>query len=150
MELQQQIDDALKAAMREKNADKRDAIRSLLTAIKNKEKELKRSPSQTEIQGLIASQIKQRRESIEQYNQANRKDLTAKEENEIAVLRSFLPEALSPEQLDVLIEEAIKEVDAVSPKDMGKVMKALMPKIAGRAEGKQVNEIVRAKLQGSS
>jgi uncharacterized protein len=150
MELQQQIDDALKAAMREKNADKRDAIRSLLTAIKNKEKELKRSPSQTEIQGLIASQIKQRRESIEQYNQANRKDLAAKEENEIAVLRSFLPEALSTEELDVLIEEAIKEVDAVSPKDMGKVMKALMPKIAGRAEGKQVNEIVRAKLQGSS
>jgi uncharacterized protein len=150
MELQQQINAALKAAMREKNADKRDAIRSLLTAIKNKEKELRRSPDQSEIQALISSQIKQRRESVAQYNQADRKDLAAKEENEIAVLQSFLPEALSPEQLHALIEAAIKEVDAVSPKDMGKVMKVLMPKIAGRAEGKQVNEIVRAKLQGSS
>lgn len=148
MELQQQIEQALKGAIREKSEDKRDAIRSLLTAIKNKEKELKRLPNETEIQQLIATQIKQRRESAEQYNQAGRKDLAGKEENEISILQTFLPEALTPEQLKQLVEEAIKEVDARFPKDMGKVMKVLMPKIAGRADGKQVNELVRAKLQG--
>jgi len=148
MDLRQQIEQALKAAIREKNEDKRDAIRSLLTAVKNKEKELKRLPNETEIQQLIATQIKQRRESAEQYNQAGRIDLAGKEENEICILQTFLPEALSPEQLHELIEEAIKEVDARFPKDMGKVMKVLMPKIAGRADGKQVNELVRSKLQG--
>ncbi|MDY0038945.1 MAG: GatB/YqeY domain-containing protein [Desulforhabdus sp.] len=147
MELRQQIDQELKAAIREKNEDKRDAIRSLLTAIKNKEKELKRLPNDTEIQQLIATQIKQRRESAEQYNKAGRKDLADKEDHEISILQTFLPEALTPEQLNELIEGAIKEADARFPKDMGKVMKILMPKIAGRADGKQVNELVRAKLQ---
>ncbi|MGA7877910.1 MAG: GatB/YqeY domain-containing protein, partial [Desulfoferrobacter sp.] len=123
------------------------AIRSVLTAIKIKEKELKRSPTETEIQQLIANQIKQRRESLEQYSQAGRQDLAGSEKNEITVLQSFLPEALTPEQLDQLIDEVIKEVEAHSPKDMGKVMKVLLPKIAGRAEGKQVNEIVKEKLQ---
>ena len=147
MNLQQQIEQALKDAMREKDEDKRNAIRSVLTAIKIKEKELKRSPTETEIQQLIANQIKQRRESLEQYSQAGRQDLAGSEKNEITVLQSFLPEALTPEQLDQLIDEVIKEVEAHSPKDMGKVMKVLMPKIAGRAEGKQVNEIVKEKLQ---
>jgi len=148
MELRQQIDQELKAAIREKNEDKRDAIRSLLTAIKNKEKELKRLPNDTEIQQLIVTQIKQRRESAEQYNKAGRKDLADKEDHEISILQTFLPEALTPEQLNELIEGAIKEADARFPKDMGKVMKILMPKIAGRADGKQVNELVRAKLEG--
>jgi len=147
MNLQQQIELALKDAMREKDEDKRNAIRSVLTAIKIKEKELKRSPTEAEIQQLIATQIKQRRESLEHYSQAGRQDLAGSEKNEINVLQSFLPEALTPEQLDQLIDEVIKEVEAHSPKDMGKVMKVLMPKIAGRAEGKQVNEIVKEKLQ---
>lgn len=148
MELQQQIEQALKDAIREKNEDKRDAIRSLLTAVKNKEKELKRLPNEAEIQQLIATQIKQRRESAEQYGLAGREDLAGKEKNEISILQAFLPEALTPEQLNQMVEEAIKEIDARLPKDMGKVMKVLMPKIAGRADGKQVNELVRAKLQG--
>lgn len=149
MNLQQKIEQTLKDAMREKDEDKRNAIRSVLTAVKIKEKELKRSPTETEIQQVIATQIKQRRESAEQYNQAGRSDLAGSEENEITVLQSFLPEALTPEQLNQLIDEVIGEVDAHSPKDMGKVMKVLMPKVAGRAEGKQVNEIVRKKLQDS-
>jgi len=145
-ELQKRIDQALKDAIREKNEDKRDAIRSLLTVVKNKEKELKRLPNQMEIQQLIATQIKQRKESSEQYNQAGRKDLAEKEENEAAVLQSFLPEALLPEQLEQLVKEVIETLGARSPKDMGIVMKALMPKIAGRADGKEVNDLVRAKL----
>ncbi len=146
LELRQEIDQALKEAIREKNEDKRDAIRSLLTAIKNKEKELKRLPNETEIQQLIGAQIKQRKESAEQFSRAGRQDLAAKEENEAAVLQSFLPEALSPEQLDHLVAEVIEAVGASSPKDMGTVMKALMPKIAGRADGKAVNDLVRARL----
>lgn len=146
MELRHRIEQALKEAIREKNEDKRNAIRLLLTAVKNKEKELKRPPNETEIQQLIATQIKQRKESVEQYERAGRRDLAAKEEAETAILRAFLPEALTPEELTRLIADAIKEADAHSPKDMGKVMKILMPKIAGRADGKQVNELVRAQL----
>jgi len=148
MELQKRIENALKEAMREKDENKRNAIRSLLTAIKNKEKEIKRQPNEMEIQQLISSQVKQRRDAAEQYAGAGRQDLAGKEETEIAVLQEFLPEALSPEALGSLIDEAIAEVGAQSLKDMGRVMKVLMPKVAGRAEGKQVNELVRQKLQG--
>jgi len=150
MELSQQIDQALKEAIREKNEDKRDAIRSLLTAIKNKEKELKRRPNETEIQQLIGAQIKQRKESAEQFSRAGRLDLAGKEEKEAAILQAFLPEALSPEQLEQLVLEVIETVGARSPKDMGAVMKALMPKIAGRADGKMVNDLVRARLAALS
>lgn len=146
MELPHQIDQALKEAIREKNEDKRDAIRSLLTAIKNKEKELKRRPNETEIQQLIGAQIKQRKESAEQFSRAGRLDLAGKEEKEAAILQAFLPEALSPEQLEQLVMEVIETVGARSPKDMGMLMKALMPKIAGRADGKAVNDLVRARL----
>lgn len=146
MELLQRIETALKEAMREKDGDRRDAVRALLTSIKNKEKELKRVPNEGEIQQLIASQVKQRRDSIEQYGKAGRQDLADKEEREVEVLQAFLPEPLSVEQLDALIDSAVEESGAQSAKDMGKVMKVLMPKIAGRAEGKTVNERVRGKL----
>lgn len=146
MSLLQEIEGALKDAMKEKNENKRNAVRLLLTAVKVKEKELRRVPNDQEIQQLISSQIKQRRDSVEQYTKANRRDLAGMEEEEIAVLQAFLPEALTPEALEALINEVIAEVGAQSAKDMGKVMKALMPKIGGRADGKTVNEVVRRKL----
>ncbi len=146
MSLQQQIEQALKEAIRQKNEDGRNAIRSLLTALKLKEKEILRQPNEPEILQVIGSQIKQRRESAEQYAQAARPDLAAREEEEIRVLQAFLPEALTAEALEELVDLAISEVGAKSAKDMGKVMKALMPKVAGRAEGRQVNELVRRKL----
>lgn len=146
MELLQRIEEALKEAMREKDQDKRDALRSLLTSMKNREKELRRVPDEAEIRQLIASQVKQRRDSIEQYSKAGRQDLVDKEEREVKVLQAFLPQQLTLEELDVLIESVLQEVGAVSSKDMGKVMKALMPRLGGRAEGKMVNERVRAKL----
>jgi uncharacterized protein len=147
MELQQRIEQALKSAIREQSENKRNAIRLLLTAIKVKEKELRRALNETEIQQVVSSQIKQRRDSVEQYQAAKRPDRVALEEDEIRILQTFLPEALGPEALDQLVNEAIAEVGAQSVKDMGKVMKALMAKVAGRAEGKQVNELVRARLQ---
>lgn len=148
MELQACIEQALKVAIREKNENQRNAIRLLLTALKMKEKELKRALSEAETQHVIASQIKQRRDSVEQYQAAQRADLAAIEEDEIRILQAFLPEALSIEELERLVLEAIAETGAQSSKDMGKVMKALMPKVGSRADGKQVNELVRAKLQG--
>jgi uncharacterized protein YqeY len=148
MELQERIDRALKEAIREQSETKRNAIRLLLTAIKVKEKELRRVLNEIETQQVIASQIKQRRDSAEQYLAAKRADLAGKEEDEIRILQAFLPEALSPEALEQLVNEAIAEVGAQSAKDMGRVMKALMPKVAGRSDGKQVNELVRSKLQG--
>lgn len=148
MELLECIEKALKEAIREKSEDKRNAIRLLLTAIKVKEKELKHSLSEAEIQQAISSQIKQRRDSIEQYLKAQRRDLAEREEEEIRVLQAFLPEALSPEVLERLIDEAIAEAGAHSVKEMGKVMKVLMPKVGGRAEGRLVNELVRGKLGG--
>jgi uncharacterized protein YqeY len=148
MELQARIDRALKEAIREQSETKRNAIRLLLTAIKVKEKELKRVLNEVETQQVIASQIKQRRDSAEQYLAAKRADLAGKEEDEIRILQAFLPDSLSPEALEQLVNEAIAEVGAQSAKDMGRVMKALMPKVAGRADGKQVNELVRSKLLG--
>ena len=146
MELLEQIDKTLKEAIREKNEDKRNAVRLLLTAVKVKEKELKRPLTEAELQQTISSQIKQRRDSVEQYLKADRRDLADREEAEIRVLQGFLPEALSPEALGSLIDEVIAEVGARSVREMGKVMKALMPKVSGRAEGKLVNDLVREKL----
>jgi uncharacterized protein YqeY len=146
MELLRCIEQALKDAIRDKDATRRDAIRMVLTGVKNKEKDLRRVPDDAEIQQLIATQIKQRRDSAEQYLQGGRPELAAKEEEELRVLQEFLPEQLSPEALDALVAEAIKEAGAESMKDLGKVMKILMPKVAGRAGGKQVNAVVRQKL----
>ena len=148
MELQQRIEQTLKEAIRERSENKRNAIRLLLTAIKVKEKELKRDLNETEIQQVIASQIKQRRDAVEQYQAAGRTDRAAMEEDEIRILQTLLPEALTPEALEQLVRETIAEVGARSTRDMGKVMKALMVKVAGRADGKQVNELVRAGLEG--
>ena len=146
MELQKRIEDQLKEAIRARDEGKRNAIRLVLTAMKVKEKELKRALSEAEVQQVLGSQIKQRRDSVEQFGQAGRQDLVETEEYEIKVLQGFLPEALSEDVLEQLVDEAVAAVGASGVKDMGKVMKALMPKVAGRADGKLVNELVRGKL----
>jgi uncharacterized protein YqeY len=146
MSIKNQIDETLKEAIRNQNEVAKNALRGLLTAIKNKEKDLKRAPNDAEILQIISSQIKQRKESIEQFKSGGREDLAEKEAHEIAVLEKFLPKQLSQEELEAIIAECIQETGATTVKDMGKVMKAVMPKVAGRADGKLVNELVRAKL----
>jgi len=146
MSIKNQIDEALKEAIRNQNEVAKNALRGLLTAIKNKEKDLKRAPDDAEILKIISSQIKQRKESIEQFKGGGREDLAEKEAQEIAVLEKFLPKQLSQEELEAIIAECIQETGATTVKDMGKVMKAVMPKVAGRSDGKLVNELVRAKL----
>jgi uncharacterized protein len=146
MELRARIEEALKNAIRGKNETAKDALRMLLTSVKVKEKEIRREPSETEMHQVISSLVKQRHDSVEQYRKGGREDLASKEEDEIRVLQDFLPQQLSMEELEVMVGEAVSEAGASSLKDMGRVMKILMPKVAGRADGKTVNELVRSKL----
>jgi uncharacterized protein len=147
MGLQETINETLRGAIREQDELKRNAMRLLLTAMKNKEKELRRRLTEEEITQTISSQIKQRRESVEQYLQGSRPDLADQEEKEIQVLQSFLPEPLADAELEQLIAGVISEAGAQSAKDMGMVMKAIMPLVSGRADGKRVSELVRQKLR---
>ena len=150
MTLAAQINADLTAAMKAKDAPRLSALRMLKAAVMNKEVEKARALDDAEVLQVVASLVKQRRDSIEQFTTAGRHDLVAKETGEVTVLERYLPPAASPEQIEAAVAEAIAESGASSPKDMGKVMKAVMPKLAGRnADGKTVNEAVRRALGGA-
>ncbi len=138
----------MKEAMKAKDMTKVSTLRLLLSEIKNKEIDKKGELTDEEIYALIQKAVKQRKESIEQYRSGGRNDLVQKEEAELKILESYLPEQLSKDELERIIEEAIKETGATTMKDMGKVMKIVMPKVKGRADGKIVNEMVKKKLGG--
>lgn len=146
MELHARIEDALKKAIREKNENAKDAIRMLLSSLKVKEKEIKRQPGETEIYQMISGLINQRRDAADLYRQGGRAELAEKEEHEIRILEDFMPEQLTAEELEIMVGQAVAEAGASSRKDMGRVMKILMPKVAGRADGKTINELVQSKL----
>jgi uncharacterized protein YqeY len=148
MSLQEEIIAALRDAMRTKDEAKLSSLRLVLTAMKNREKEIRRSLEDQEVMAVISSQIKQRRESIEQYRKVDREDLAQAEERELQVLQSFLPEQLSEKEMEKALDEIIAEVGAVSMKDMGKVMKVAVAALAGRADGRAINTMVKAKLGG--
>lgn len=148
MSLQEQISAALKDAMRARDEAKMGTLRLVLTAIKKREKETRSLLEDQEVISVITSQIKQRRESIEQYRKAGREDLAQTEENELQILQDYMPEQASEEEISNTLDEIIAEVGAVSMKDMGKVMKAAMAKLAGKAEGGAINAMVKAKLSG--
>ncbi len=132
------------------------ALRMAVAAIQNREidavtrKEIAQgSPIPEEsVLKVIAAMVKQRRESIDAFLQGNRPELAEKERAEITVLERYLPQALSPQEIEALVREAIAETGAKGPSDMGRLMKAVMPKTAGRADGKAVNETVRRLLAG--
>ncbi len=145
--LTERIDADLKDAMRSKNELTLSVLRMLKSAVKYKEVE----PGATAlddagIQKVIATLIKQRRDSIQQFNDAGRPELAQKEEQEIGILQGYLPQQLSAQELEQLVQAAVSESGAQGPKDMGLVMKAVGPKVAGRAEGKAVSEAVKAAL----
>lgn len=148
MSLQESINAALKEAMRSKDQAAITSLRLLLTAMKVREKEVCRALRDDEILAAVSSQIKQRREAIEQFRKGGREDLVQAEENELRVLQSYLPAQLSEEDLAKAVDEIIAEVGAVSARDVGKVMRAAMAKLAGRADGRTVNALVKAKLGG--
>ena len=133
--------------MKAKDAARLSALRMMKAAIMNKGVEKGHDLDDAEVLQVVASLVKQRRDSIEQFSKAGRTDLVDKETAEIAVLEEYLPPAASADEIDAAVAAAIAETAAASPKDMGKVMKAVMPKLAGKhADGKTVNEAVRRKL----
>jgi uncharacterized protein YqeY len=146
MSLQEQISAALKDAMRARDEVKMATLRLVLTAIKKREKEARSLLEDQEVISVITTQIKQRRESIEQYRQAGREDLAQTEESELQILQGYMPEQVSEEEISNTLDEIIAEVGAASMKDMGKVMKAAMAKLAGKAEGGAINAMVKEKL----
>ena len=149
MSLNAQIASDLTAAMKGRDTGRLSALRMLKAAVMNKGVEKGRDLNDPEILQVVASLVKQRRDSIEQFAKAGRTDLVEKETGEIAVLEHYLPPAISQEEIDAAVASAIEETGATTPKDMGKVMKAVMPKLAGKnADGKAVNEAVRRKLGG--
>jgi uncharacterized protein YqeY len=146
MALKERLDAEMKAAMKDKAVLKLSVIRMLKSAIKYREIELMKTLDDAGVQGVIASEIKRRRDSVEQYRQGAREDLAQKEEAELAVLQAYQPAQLSPEELAKLVDDAIGRTGAQGPKDMGKVMKELLPEVQGKAEGKVVSELVKQKL----
>ena len=146
MPLFQEIENHIKEAMRSQQKDRLLALRNIKAHLKNMAIEAKRDLKDEEVVQALATLAKQRRESIEAFQKADRKDLVAKEESELKVISEFLPAPLSPEELDQLIQGAISESEAAGPKDMGKVMKVLKVKVTGRADGKTVSERVKAML----
>ena len=147
MLLREKVNADITAAMKTKDPARLSALRMLKAAIMNKGVEKGRDLEDAEIQQVVSSLVKQRRDSIEQFSKAGRTDLVDKETGEVAVLEAYLPPAVTAEEIDAAVTAAIAETGASSPKDMGKVMKAVMPKLAGKnADGKVVNEAVRRKL----
>jgi uncharacterized protein len=150
MTLNEQIAADLTAAMKAKDSARLSALRMLKAAIMNKGMvEKGRDLNDAEVLQVVASLVKQRRDSIDQFSKAGRTDLVEKETGEIAILEHYLPPAVSADEIDAAVADAIAETGASSPKDIGKVMKAVMPKLAGKnVDGRAINETVRRKLGG--
>ena len=147
MALNDQVSADIAAAMKARDSSRLSALRMLKAAVMNKSVEKGRDLEDAEVLQVVASLVKQRRDSIEQFAKAGRTDLVEKETGEIAVLQAYLPPSATREEINAAVAEAIAETGASSPKDMGKVMKAVMPKLAGKnADGKAVNEAVRRTL----
>jgi uncharacterized protein len=140
---------AIADAMRRHDPIRLTAVRMLKTALTNREVERGRALNDAESQQVVASLVKQRKDSISQFTSGGRQDLADKEAAEIRVLEAYLPPAVDPAAVEQAVADAVRETGAASPKDMGKVMKVVMAKLAGQnVDGKTVNELVRQKLAG--
>jgi len=146
--LKQKLSDDLKQAMRSGETLKRSAIRMLMAAIKNAEIARQSKLEDSDILGVIAKEARQRRESIEAFKQGNRQDLVDKEEAELAVLQGYLPQQMTRAEVVEAAQKVIAEVGAGDPGDKGKVMPRLMAQLRGRADGREINEVV-SELLGS-
>jgi uncharacterized protein YqeY len=146
--IRERLDADLKDAMRSKDELKLSVIRMAKSAIKYKEVEgTNKVLDEAGILNVLTTMLKQRRDSIEQYRAGNRADLAEKEEKEVAIIQSYLPQQLSAAELSAEIAKAIGEAQAKGPKDMGNVMKIVTPRLKGKAEGKLISEEVKAQLQ---
>jgi uncharacterized protein YqeY len=146
MSLKQQISDDMKAAMRAKETARLGAIRLLLAALKQREVDERIELTDADVIAIIEKMLKQRRDSIAQYEAAGRQELADVEKFEIGVLQTYMPQALSDEEIAAAVAEAIATTAAAGPQDMGKVMGLLKPKLAGRADMGKVSGLIKARL----
>ena len=147
MSLRDRLTEDLKLAMKSRDQLRMDVIRMIKAAILNKEVELRKDLDDAEMSRIMATLIKQRRESVEQFEKAQRIELAEKERKEITIIEAYLPKALSAEELNRIIVSVLADTGSRSLKDMGAVMKAVMARLAGQTvDGKQVSDLVRAKL----
>jgi uncharacterized protein YqeY len=147
MDTKEKLEIALKEAIRAGDDVRKRSIRMVLAAVRQVEIDRQVKLDEAAVLSIIQKEIKTRKESVEEARRANRPDIVAATEAEIVVLQSYLPEAMSADELKILVNAAILETGASSPTDMGKVIKLLMPRLAGRAPGDQVSAMVRQLLQ---
>jgi hypothetical protein len=146
MGIDEKVNNEMVLAAKAKDKVRLSAIRMIKTGIHNREIDLKRKMNEAEFLQLLSTMVKQRKDSIDQFQKGGRQDLVEKETAELKVIQEFMPEQMSEADIDREIEMVIKEVAAVGIKDMGKVMKVLMLKLTGKADGKSVGEKVKEKL----
>jgi uncharacterized protein YqeY len=140
------MDQEMILAAKAKDKIRLSALRLLKSGLHNREIDLKRELNEAEFLQLLSAMVKQRKDSIEQFEKGGRTDLVEKEEAELKVIQEFMPTPMSETELDAMIAEAIRETGAASVRDMGKVMATLMPNVTGKADGKMVGEKVKARL----
>lgn len=148
MSLKLQINNDMKTAMRAKDAQRLGAIRLLLAAMKQKEVDERVELDDAAVVAIVEKQLKQRKDALSQYQAAGRQDLADQEAFEIEVLSAYMPQALSAEEVAAMVQSVVAETGAAGPRDMGKVMAALKPKLAGRADMNSVSGLVKAALAG--
>ncbi len=146
MSLKERLQAELKEAMKARDSVKVSTLRLLGSLIKYKEIDAKKDLDDEGVLAVLSTAVKQRRESIEQFEKGNRPDLADKERAELAIIQGYMPAQLGRDEVAALVKETIAETGAAGAKDMGKVMKALMPKVKGKADGKLVNELVKELL----
>ncbi|MBI4209289.1 MAG: GatB/YqeY domain-containing protein [Deltaproteobacteria bacterium] len=150
MSIKETVLSDLKAATKSQEKLRLSTIRLLVAAMKNREIELRRALDDVGVLALIGSMVQQRRQAIELYQQGKRQDLADKEQKEIEILQGYLPSPLTSQELEKLVQEAITQTGATSERDMGKVMKTIMPQVTGRADGKEVSALVVKCLKGKT
>lgn len=148
MSLKEQMQNDLKTAMREGQTDKRDALRLLLAAIKQVEVDSGKTLDDNGVTDLLMKQVKQRRESIADYEKGGRTELAQKELGEVTVIEQYLPQMMSREEIEGIVAAAITQLNITSNKEMGRLMSHIMPLVKGKADGRLVNEVAKAKLAG--
>ena len=146
MSLEERLIEEMKGAMKSSDKLRLSTIRMIRSALKNKEIEIRKTLEDEDVVKVIQAMVRKGEESVEQFQIGGRTDLVEKEKKEIEILKSFLPQPLSQDQILKIIDQSIQETQASSLKDIGKVMKSVMPKIGGKADGKLINQLVKERL----
>lgn len=146
MDIQTQLKNDMMAAMKAKDKDTLNTVRSLRAAIQSKKLELNKDLTEEDVIGVIAKAAKQRKDSIESFKQGGRDDLVAEEEKELKVIKKYMPQMMSEAEIEKIVDQVIAATGATSMRDMGKVMGGIMPKVKGKADGGLVNAVVKRKL----